>query len=173
MNYECRLTCSRCEYHQSDGVGYKPCKMIDHDKIQLRPAIYGGYTKAYDWNDICCFYEPAKYIKNPSFTNIKDYVDYLDMEWYEPSKYQKRLGISKVKHYRHVTIRIPSKDLEIEIPLYDWIMNTWRNGSMIKFKRVYKLLKNNKENYYKRELIDVSVVDVDKDNFKWYDIGEI
>ena len=174
--YECRLTCNRCKYHKCEGVKYLPCKMIDHDKIQLKPSVFGGYAKSYDFNDICYFYEPAEYIKNPSFTNIEEYVKYLSEEWYEPSNFKKKVGINEVKQFRYVVLRIPSKDLEFHVPLYDWIMNTWKDGNKIKYKEVAKLVKNKKGEYYKREIIDridVKTDEIDINNFKWYDIGEI
>lgn len=174
--YECRLTCGFCKFHKWGGLKWQPCKMIDHNKIQLIPKVFGGYDKSYYFNDICCFYEPAEYIKNPSFTNIEEYVKYLSEEWYEPSKFMKMVGINEVKQFKYVGLRIPSKDLEFHVPLYDWIMNTWKDGNKIKYKEVSKLVKNKKGEYYKKEIIDridVKTDEIDINNFKWYDIGEI
>ena len=154
--YECRITCKWCKYHDFDKnkVGYSPCKMIDHDLIQLRPKAFGGYSKAFDNNDICYFYEPAEFIKNPSFTNIEEYTKWLSEEWFVNTKSQKRQGFDKIKHFQYVTLRIPSEDIELEIHLYDWLMNTWREGNKIKYKKLSKLIKNKKGKYYKKEVLD-------------------
>ena len=139
-----KLMCSWCQYHIHEGIGYKPCPNLDHDKIQLRPKVFGGYDKAYYVCEICSYYKPAKWIKYPSFTNIEDYIEFLDKEFYEPSNYQKKLGISKIKQFGYVSIRIPSEDLEIEVPLIHWLKGTWREGNKIRYKKVSKLIKKYK-----------------------------
>lgn len=39
-----KLRCSWCQYHIHEGIGYKPCPNLDHDKIQLRPQVFNGYS---------------------------------------------------------------------------------------------------------------------------------
>ena len=71
-----KLRCSWCQYHIHEGIGYKPCPNLDHDKIQLSPQVFNGYSGAYDSCEICSHYKSAKWIKNPTFTNIEDYIEF-------------------------------------------------------------------------------------------------
>lgn len=116
-----------------------------------------------------------KWIKNPTFTNIEDYIEFLDKEWYEPSNYQKAIGISNLKQFRYVSIRIPSEDLEIEVPLIHWLKGTWRNENKIRYKKISRLIKNKKGEYYKMELIDTVNIKTDEvyhGEFKWHELKE-
>ena len=170
-----KLRCSWCQYHIHEGIGYKPCPNLDHDKIQLRPQVFNGYSGAYDSCEICLHYKSAKWIKNPTFTNIEDYIEFLDKEWYEPSNYQKAISISNLKQFRYVSIRIPSEDLEIEVPLIHWLKGTWKEGSKIRYKKISRLIKNKKGEYYKMELIDTVDIKTDEvyhGEFKWYELKD-
>ena len=166
-----RLFCNQCKYYSkeksiNEKLMRKPCKNIDHNIIQLRPKIFGGYEEAYRLTDICNYYEPKEYIKNSNYTNIDSYIYFLENDFYETPKCYKLKGLSNIKHFITITIRIPSEDLEIQVPLYDWLKGTWKIGNTIKYKSLYKLIKNKNGDYKKRELIEC----MESNDFGWYDI---
>lgn len=166
-----RLFCNQCKYYSKeesvDGkLIRKPCKNIDHNIIQLHPYIFGGYEESYRKTDICNYYEPKEYIKNSNYTNIDSYIDFLENDFYDTPEYYKLKGMSTIKHFRTITIRIPAEDLEIQVPLYDWLKGTWKIGNTIKYKSLYKLIKNKKGNYKKRKLIE----HMKSNDFGLYDI---
>ena len=71
------------------------------------------------------------------YTDINDYLEWLKEEWYDTNTVYKKRGLERIQHLEYVTLRIPSKDIEIRVPLYDWMMGTWKNGNKIKYKEVY------------------------------------
>ena len=168
-----RLFCKQCkfygrEYFDNGELKRHPCKSIDHDILQIRPQIFNGYSGAYDFTEICNHYEPAKYIKNPSFNNMEDYIEWLSKCYHTTSEYYEQEGYIAIKHFHYVTLRIPKDDIEIEIPLYDWNMGTWRKGNKIKYKELWKLIKRKDGKYHKRKLIDRPELKT----FGWYEIKE-
>lgn len=166
-----RLFCNQCKYYSKeefiDGKLIRsPCKNIDHNIFQLKPKIFGGYEEAYRLSDICCYYKPKEYIKNSNYTDIYSYIYFLENEFYKTPKFYKSKGITIIKNFKTVTIRIPQEDLEILIPFYDWIIGTWKVDNRIKYKTLYKLIKNKNGIYKKRELIEHKKYN----EFGWYDI---
>lgn len=166
-----RLFCSQCKYYSKEEIinGQsirKSCKNIDHNIIQLRPSIFGGYEESYRLTDICNYYKPKAYIKNSNYTNIDSYIYFLENDFYETPKCYKLKGLSTIRHFRTITLRILKEDLEIQVPLYDWLKGTWKIDNKIKYKSIYKLIKNKNGLYKKRKLIDYK----EFNEFGWYQI---
>lgn len=141
------LFCASCKYrskHMVDGekMKFTPCKAIDHNNIKLYPKTYGGYSESIRLCEICGYYEPAAWIKNPCFKNIKEYIKFMDLEWYLTSKYYKEQGINKIRHCRYISLLIG--DVWLEVSLYDWMNNSWNTVKGIKYIRKFKL--NRKSN---------------------------
>ena len=168
-----RLFCNQCKHYGVeefiDGKSVrKPCKNIDHNIIQLRPKIFGGYEEAYRLSDICFHFKPKQYIKNSNFTDINSYIKYLNEDFYKTNSVYVKKGFSVIKHFRSITIRIPNEDIEIEVPLFDWLNGTWKKDKKIKYKSIWKLIKNKNGDYKKRKLIELKPLG----EFGWYDIDE-
>ena len=166
-----RLFCSQCKYYSKEEIingqsTRKSCKNIDHNIIQLRPSIFGGYEESYRLTDICNYYKPKAYIKNSNYTNIDSYIYFLENDFYETPKCYKLKGLFTIRHFRTITLRILKEDLEIQVPLYDWLKGTWKIDNKIKYKSIYKLIKNKNGLYKKRKLIDHK----EFNEFGWYQI---
>ena len=115
-----RLFCSQCKYYSKEEIingqsTRKSCKNIDHNIIQLRPSIFGGYEESYRLTDICNYYKPKAYIKNSNYTNIDSYIYFLENDFYETPKCYKLKGLSTIRHFRTITLRILKEDLEIQV----------------------------------------------------------
>ncbi|MGL5380402.1 hypothetical protein [Clostridium sp.] len=152
-----RLFCGTCKHVSRSMIEngkekYTKCKNIDHDKIKLYPKIYGGYSESIRNCEICGHYEPKEYIKNPSFKNMEEYIDFMENEWYDTTEYYKSKGISKFKDCKWVSLII--EDIWIEVSLYDWMSNSWICEDTIKYIGLYKIKRDSKGKMKSRKAID-------------------
>lgn len=136
------LFCSSCRFKPEHIVNkgrdeYTSCKAIDHRNIKLYPKIYGGYSESIRLCEICGHYEPETWIKKSSFKNIAEYIEFMDLEWYQTSKHYENKGINKIRHCRHISLIIGN--IWLEVPLYDWMNNSWNTSKGIKYIRKYKI----------------------------------
>ena len=56
-----------------------------------------------------------------------------------------------------------------------WLRGTWKEGNKIRYKKISRLIKNKKGEYYKMELIDTVDIRTDeiyRGKFKWYELKE-
>lgn len=147
-----RLTCNMCKFKPKDILNPEPCKSLDHNIIKLYPKTFSGYSGSINSLEICGHYKPAKWIKNSSFNNIEEYIDFMDNEWHITSNYYKEKGLSSIRHFRYISLII--QDIWVEVPLYDWMMNTWRIDNRIKYIRMYEIKRNAKGKITKKIRID-------------------
>lgn len=148
----CRLTCKMCEFKPKNILKYEPCKAIDHDVIKLYPKTFNGYSGSIDSLEICGYYKPAKWIKNSSFKNMEEYIEFMDNEWYVTSKYYKDKGYNSIKNFQYISFII--KDIWLEVSLYDWMANTWNVDDKIKYIRKYEIKRNIKGEILRKIRID-------------------
>lgn len=140
-----KLFCRFCKYHskltyREGELCVPPCRNIDHNTIKFKPQIFNGYDGAYDNCHICSHYAPKSYIRNSNFTNIEEYIEWLDTIEYEtPQKYKDK-RLSTIRHFLYVTLQV--KDVILRVPLYNWLNGTWLEDNKIIYKLMYKIEKN-------------------------------
>lgn len=149
------LKCKFCKHYSMEKFNTdtqelyrEPCKNIDHNVYQIRPNIFNGYEGAYSNGCICKYFEPKSCYRSITYKNIEEYIEFLRDNSPRYEFYRKK-GIDSFKEFETKTIRIPSQDIEIGVPLLDWIMGTWKNEDIVKFKFIKYLGKRKNGEYYK------------------------
>lgn len=148
-----KLNCKSCEFVSNFKIikgikKYSACKNIDHDKIKLYRRIFSGYEDSLNSCCICKYYKPKKYIKNSKFKNIEEYIEFLDLELYQTSEYYKIKGLNTLKHFKSIAVIIDN--LWIDIPMYDWINDTWKTDNKIKYIRLFEIKINSDGKFIKK-----------------------
>lgn len=151
-----RLTCKECKHVSRSNIIdgkmiWSPCKMIDHDIIQLYPKVFGGYSESVSHCEICYYYERATWIKNSEFTTIEDYIEFMD-DWYNTPATWINKDINYIRHCQHISLIIGDK--WIEVALFDWLNNTWNTNEGIKYIRLYDIVRSPKGTIKRKIRID-------------------
>lgn len=159
-----RLNCGECLYcpklRKDDVTKYTPCKMIDHDTIRFLPQIFNGYQGTIANQNICYFFQPAKWniSSQREWKGINDYIEFMDKFYYMTPSF---LEYNKVKDVHYVTLVVGDGeygDYQYEVSLYDWLTNNvFDNEGNIKYRKKIKIHKNKNEKPLRREVVDVKI----------------
>ncbi len=160
-----RLMCNECRYcpkfyYENGKKKYKPCKMIDHNKIRFLASVFNGY--ALEREDICRYYEPAEWgvSGKKEWVGIEEYIKYMDEEYYVTPKFLKEEGKSKIKDIITIPLVVGTQqdrwgDYVYYVSLYDWFTGEAIKGDVIKYKKKFKVIRSKTGKASKRELVAV------------------
>lgn len=149
-----RLNCGECLHcprnTKDDVTKYTPCKMIDHDSIRFLPQIFNGYQGTIATQNICCYYEPAKWdiSGQKEWRGLQAYIEFMDKFYYITPSF---LQYNKIRHTRYITLVTgegEDGDLHYEVSLYTWLTgNVFNKDGSINYINK-KMVKKGRHNKY-------------------------
>ena len=147
--------CSECKYCTDfsfidDKKVYRPCKMIDHNKIRLYTHIFGGYECSKRMCPICKYFEPAIWDLSAqnSWKGIEPYIEFLEGDVY---RQYVLLCVGKYDCYGEYQYRVR---------LLDWLTGEAIQGNKIKYRSKWKVIRYPSGKPKKAELIELNGVEL-------------
>ena len=151
-----RLVCKDCKFcpktyfDKNNKIKYRACKMLNNNTIK---KLQGFNYCSIEKEDICRHYEPAKWndFSKENWTNIEDYIEFLDKEYYITPSFLKLEGKSKIKDIMTIPLTVEADEEYIyHVSLYDWLTGEAVKNNVIKYKRKYEVKKTKIKNQYRK-----------------------